>query len=456
MLVDPRVLLTAFQHFGIQIKGILHVGAHLCEEKEVYNTIWNVKDENILWVDANETLIAQNTQRGIPNCYTAVLDDKERECEFNITNNGQSSSILELGTHQQSYPDIVVVEKRSVKTQTLKTFFQKNKLDIRHYNVWNFDIQGVEYQVFNGSPELLNYADAIYTEINTDDVYKGCGKVDEIDALLQKYGLQRVLTHMTGAQWGDALYVRVAPAKPSFGTMTLAIPTYRRFKPFLEVYLPKYLALSKVDEILIADETGEDIDQIKAQPWGSHPKLRFIRNPERLGAYHNKLNMMKQITTDWVALIDSDNEVVQEYFDALHSYWSDHGENPKQIYIPAGIESRDISSIQTTKQLAHLAGFIVNKSNWNMFLHYPNAGYCLNLGNCVFHKSAIQDIPETIPKDVMADCQVMNKHLVEKEYELVLVPNMRYFHVVHPGSLYLTTMQEQQKFHRETNWNINS
>jgi hypothetical protein len=72
----------------------------------------------------------------------------------------------------------------------------------------------------------------------------------------------------------------------------------------------------------------------------------------------------------------------------------------------------------------------------------------------VFHKSAIADIPENIQKDVMADCQVMNKHLVEKGYELVLVPRMKYYHIVHPGSLYLTTMQEQQKFHSQTDWKI--
>ena len=65
-----------------------------------------------------------------------------------------------------------------------------------------------------------------------------------------------------------------------------------------------------MDEIVIADETGEDVAQIKAQPWGSHPKFRFIINPERLGAYHNKLNLMRNCTTDWIALIDSDNEAL--------------------------------------------------------------------------------------------------------------------------------------------------
>ena len=90
-------------------------------------------------------------------------------------------------------------------------------------------------------------------------------------------------------------------------SMTLAIPTYKRFS-FLEKTLPKYLLLQEVQEIIIGDETGEDIDLILRQPWGSNSKLTFIRNKERMGAYHNKLNVLKNVKTEWVALIDSDNE----------------------------------------------------------------------------------------------------------------------------------------------------
>jgi len=33
-------------------KGILHIGAHLCEEKPIYNDI-GITDDNILWIEAN-------------------------------------------------------------------------------------------------------------------------------------------------------------------------------------------------------------------------------------------------------------------------------------------------------------------------------------------------------------------------------------------------------------------
>jgi len=211
MLIDPIQISTILKYYDIQIKGILHVGAHECEEKSMYNTTWKIPDTDIVWIDANEDLIKKNTAAGIPNCFAAVLDETEHDAVFHITNNGQSSSLLEFGTHSADYPWCVVTEDRTVKTQTLSQFFQRNSLNPAKYNVWNFDIQGVELQVLRGSKELLQYADVIYSEVNTDDVYKGCGKLDELDTLLKEYGFERVITKMTGAKWGDALYVRVNP-----------------------------------------------------------------------------------------------------------------------------------------------------------------------------------------------------------------------------------------------------
>ena len=164
---------------------------------------------NVVWVDANERLVEENKSRNVPNVYCAALDEITRVAEFKITNNGQSSSLLELGTHATDYPDIVVVETRKVTTTTLPEFLRQNSLFPRDYNLWNLDIQGVELQVLRGASSLLDEVDAVYTEVNSQEVYKGAGQIGEIDSLLEDHGLKRVLTQMTDAGWGDALYVRV-------------------------------------------------------------------------------------------------------------------------------------------------------------------------------------------------------------------------------------------------------
>lgn len=454
MLIDSNTVKNILNQYDISINGILHVGAHECEEKNVYNN-WGIEDKDIVWVDANSKLIEQNKAIGIPNCYTSVLDEVERNTTFNITNNGQSSSLLDFGTHSNSYPSIVINQIINVKTETLNQFFIKNKLDYKKYNFWNFDIQGVELQVFRGSKELLQYVDCIYVEVNTGEVYKGCGLMDDMDILLKTYGLVRVMTNMTSANWGDAIYIRVEKSKSSYGTMTVAIPTYKRYKHFLEKNIPLYLDMPQIDTILIGDETGEDIEEIIKQPWGSNPKLVLIKNNEIMGAYHNKINLLKQVKTDWVALIDSDNQLLPEYFDGLYSYWDKNGPNTKMVYIPASVVSVDVRNGPSyNSPIESLGGFTVDNNTWNSFLNIIASGYGLNLGNCVFPKSACGIFPESFEKNLMVECKVMNKILVENDFTLNFVAGMKYFHIVHDGSLYLSKCREMQEFDRITKWTL--
>jgi hypothetical protein len=208
MLIDIKRLKTILDVHNIQIKGILHVGAHECEEKDSYNSVLQVSDENIIWVDANDTLTKKNLVNGIPNCFTAVLDKSAHPAVFYLTNNGQSSSLLEFGLHKDYHPHVSVIGSYPVMTETLTDFFNRTNLNPAKYNVWNFDIQGSELNVFKGSAELLQYADVIYTEINTGEVYKQCGQLAEMDVFLSNYGFKRVETEITQYQWGDAVYLK--------------------------------------------------------------------------------------------------------------------------------------------------------------------------------------------------------------------------------------------------------
>ena len=87
---------------------------------------------------------------------------------------------------------------------------ESNTINIENCNFWNLDIQGKELDVLKSGEEFLKYADALYCEVNTQEVYKGCGTLDMLDAFLLSNGFTRVKTLMVnGAGWGDALYVRV-------------------------------------------------------------------------------------------------------------------------------------------------------------------------------------------------------------------------------------------------------
>jgi len=188
--------------------GILHLGAHECEELNDYVNN-GLNPQKIYWVDAIKEKVDQMKLKGVANVFCAALDNKEQTIKFNITNNGQSSSLLDFGTHEASYPYIHVVESREVTTQTLKSFIESNQINMEGCNFWNLDIQGKELDVLRSGEDYLVYADALYCEVNTQEVYKGCGTLDQLDVFLQEKGFLRASIKMTDQGWGDALYVRI-------------------------------------------------------------------------------------------------------------------------------------------------------------------------------------------------------------------------------------------------------
>ena len=192
---------------NIDIHGSFHLGAHDCEELDFYNRL-GVKNENIVWVDAIPSKVTEAKNRGIPNVYNAVITDKnDEEVIFHISNNVQSSSVLDFGTHSQEHPWVVYVDKIKQKSITIDTFFERNNIDASKYNFWNVDIQGAELMALRGAIQSIKYAKVLYLEVNEKELYKNCGLITEIDDFLSQYHFKRVLTHMTIHGWGDALYI---------------------------------------------------------------------------------------------------------------------------------------------------------------------------------------------------------------------------------------------------------
>lgn len=214
MLIDFTIVYEYLKQNNKVPRGVFHLGAHECEEREAYNAK-GISDSNIVWVDGNVDLVIKMKSKGIPHIHYALIDEVEHDVVFNITNNGQSSSILELGTHATMYPHIVVSERRIQRTTTIEKLKERETIDFTNLNFWNFDIQGAELLALKGAGDLLRYADALYLEVNTEEVYKNCARLNEMDDFLLTKGFTRVAVSIyrngKGIEdgWGDALYVRI-------------------------------------------------------------------------------------------------------------------------------------------------------------------------------------------------------------------------------------------------------
>ncbi len=192
------------KRYSINFKGILHVGAHECEELTDYERY--IPRNKILWVEALPGKVSFCKEK-YPNVLieNAVVSDVVEDIEFKVSNNGQSSSILDFGLHAHYHPHVHYITAFNARTILLKDILPKYNID---YNFLNFDIQGAELKALKGMEEYLPNVDYLYTEVNSDYVYKGCALIGELDNYLKPFGLHRVETKWTDYKWGDAFYMR--------------------------------------------------------------------------------------------------------------------------------------------------------------------------------------------------------------------------------------------------------
>jgi len=203
MLIDFR---TLFPKYNINPTGVLHVGANVGEEAPIYDEL-GIKD--VCWIEANIQLISQlritaskYNHRVIHAC---IGDIQDLEIELHISNNaGQSSSILEFGTHKIAHPDVHYVGSNVMKMKRIDQISCFGE-----YDFLNIDLQGAELKALKGMGDTLKHFKWAYLEVNKEELYKGCALIDSIDLFMIANHFRRVETKWCGnTGWGDALYIK--------------------------------------------------------------------------------------------------------------------------------------------------------------------------------------------------------------------------------------------------------
>jgi FkbM family methyltransferase len=209
MLIPFQDLPTA------KIRGIIHIGAHEAEELDAYAAFGITR---VMWIEANpekasllSAKLAKHQQMRLGMFAAANTDGGV--VELNVANNGQSSSLLAMGLHATSYPQVYYTNKVQVPRRTIDAYMEEERLDRDKYNFLNLDIQGSELTALMGASLQLRHVDYIYTEVNTENVYEDCCTLSEIDTYLASFAFKRVATTMTDQGWGDAFYAKDAAGK---------------------------------------------------------------------------------------------------------------------------------------------------------------------------------------------------------------------------------------------------
>lgn len=194
------------QHWKVFPNGVLHVGAHFAEEALDYEKFgW----APVIWVEAQPSLIQAMQSKLDPSRHkvieAAIWVEDGVDLKLHIASNSQSTSLLEFGSHSDSYPDITFVSEIDVTTKRLDSIIGADEMP----NFINLDIQGVELPAIKSLGKLILSVDYIYTEVNKSEVYQGCTLISELDDYLSLNDFRRMTSRWYKKEgWGDALYVR--------------------------------------------------------------------------------------------------------------------------------------------------------------------------------------------------------------------------------------------------------
>jgi FkbM family methyltransferase len=205
MLIDFRQL---FPKYGINPKGVLHIGANKGEEFPVYMEL-GIKRQ--IWFEANPDIYKKLVENISSNpealAFNYCVGDENKDVILHESNNeGQSSSILDLGTHLEVHPEVFFVRDIIVEMKRIDSMYSSLADEVDFLNI---DVQGAELQALKGMGNLLNEFNWAYLEVNKAELYKGCALVEEIDEYLASFGFVRVETQWCGnTNWGDALYIK--------------------------------------------------------------------------------------------------------------------------------------------------------------------------------------------------------------------------------------------------------
>jgi len=181
---------------SMSIKGIIHIGSNNIDVLNLYNSI-NIK--NIIWIDAYNNAKIYNIRS-----YNALITDKDDiGYIFNISNNGEASSILEYKT---SLPDIFHKETVLLKSITLDSFYEKYNIDYNNYDMWYICITGSELWALKGGKENIKNINIIYIKIYTKKLYNNCPLIKDIDTYLNTHNFKRMITEITMYGSGIAIY----------------------------------------------------------------------------------------------------------------------------------------------------------------------------------------------------------------------------------------------------------
>lgn len=181
----------------------------------------------------------------------------------------------------------------------------------------------------------------------------------------------------------------------------------------------------RIGEIVISSDADEGEQWEQLQEYCKYqPKIKLVRNNERLGVYGNKHASVKAASFEYVIIFDSDNILSKEYIDGVYTNsWS-----PDKIIAP--------SFARPTFDYRAYQDMTITRANVHSFIGKKGIDCLLNTMNYFCNKETYLSAWE--PKEGVKgqDSIFMNYLLLKKGASIYVCGDVQYEHLIHKGSYY--------------------
>lgn len=189
-------------------RGVIHIGANSGQERKLYAEY----DLNVVWIEPIPDIFHQLSINIKPYpkqiALNYLLSDKnDQMVTLHIaSNDGASSSILDLHDHKELWPDVKYVDHIDLKTKTLTSAITSNDLKPENFDSIVIDTQGSELLVLQGAEDILKNISFIKTEAADFEAYKGCAREVDIVAFLESRNFRLVRRERIASRSGVGGY----------------------------------------------------------------------------------------------------------------------------------------------------------------------------------------------------------------------------------------------------------
>jgi FkbM family methyltransferase len=217
-------LASLSRQFGFPVGGVLHVGANMGQEAEIYAQLGA---QRVIWVEGFDkyfqTLKAHVASYSGQEAHCVLVSDKDgEEVKFRVASNTGSSTAMTPGADfARNFNGVVFDKVTTLRARRLDAYFDENSVTLDGINVLVLDVEGFELKVLRSMNSLMGAFGWAICEVSLVPNFEGGPLLKDIDDFFLANGYRRRALKC-GITSGDGLYERNAASTTDRLSMSLS------------------------------------------------------------------------------------------------------------------------------------------------------------------------------------------------------------------------------------------